>query len=184
MSTSTQLMTAEELLKLPSGQYRYELINGELITMSPAGHDHGRISVRLSSPLAQFVWDNELGEVFSSDTGFQLTSDPDTVLAPDISFVSKERVQKVGRSHGYWPGGPDLAIEVLSPEQGATYIKKRVAQWLSFNTKEVWIIDPRRSTVTVHNAHGIVVTLTIDKFLDGREIVPGFRFPVKKLFEL
>ena len=184
MSTSTQLMTAEELIRLPSGQYRYELINGELITMSPAGHDHGRISVRLTAPLAQFVWDNDLGEVFSSDTGFQLSSKPDTVLAPDVSFIRKDRVQKVGRSQGYWLGPPDLAVEVLSPEQRDAYIKKRVAQWLSFGTKEVWIINPRTSTLTVHSPQGIVVTLTNDEFLDGREIVPGFRFSIKRLFDL
>src|SRR5262245_11124720 len=184
MSTSTQLLTAEELLRLPSGQFRYELINGELITMSPAGHDHGRISIRLSSPLAQFVWENDLGEVFSSDTGFQLSSNPDTVLAPDVSFVSKDRVQRVGRSQGYWLGPPDLAVEGLSPDQGAAYIKKRVAQWLSFGTKEVWIINPRPSTLTVHGPQGIDLTLSNDECLDEREIVPGFRFAVKRLFAL
>ena len=184
MSTSTQLMTAEELIQLPRGQYRYELINGELITISPAGYDHGRISIRLSSPLAQFVWENDLGEVFSSDTGFQLSSKPDTVLAPDVSFIGRDRVQKVGRSQGYWLGPPDLAVEVLSPEQRDAYIKKRVAQWLSFGTKEVWIINPRTSTLTVHSPQGIVVTLTNDEFLDGREIVPGFRFSIKRLFDL
>ena len=184
MSTSTQLMTAEELIRLPGGQYRYELINGELITMSPAGHDHGRISIRLSSPLAQFVWENDLGEVFSSGTGFQLSSKPDTVLAPDVSFIRKDRVQKVGRSQGYWLGPPDLAVEVLSPEQRDAYIEKRVAQWLSFGTKEVWIINPRTSTLTVHSPQGIVVTLTNDEFLDEREIVPGFRFSIKRLFDL
>ena len=184
MSTSTQLMTAEELLLLPSGQFRYELVNGELITMSPAGHDHGRISIRLSSPLAQFVWENDLGEVFSSDTGFQLSSSPDTVLAPDVSFVSKDRVQRVGRSQGYWLGPPDLAVEVLSPDQATSYVKKRVAQWLSFGTKEAWVINPMTSTLTVHSPQGIVVTLSNDEFLDGRDIVPGFRFAVERLFEL
>src|SRR4029078_10169133 len=94
MSTPTALMTADELLRLPRGQFRYELINGELKTMSPSGHTHGRIIVRLSSPLAQFVWDNDLGEVFGAETGFKLSSNPDTVLAPDVSFVSKGRVNE------------------------------------------------------------------------------------------
>jgi Uma2 family endonuclease len=184
MSTSTQLMTAEELLLLPSGQYRYELINGELKTMSPAGHDHGRISVRLTAPLAQFVWDNNLGEVFSSDTGFQLTSDPDTVLAADVSFVTKERVLKVGRSRGYWQGPPDLAVEVLSPSEGRAYLAKRVSQWLSFGVRQLWIVDPKTSTVSIYKPGDVTVTLAANEFLDGGDLLPGFSLAVKRVFEL
>jgi len=88
MSTSTATMTAEELLMLPRGEHRYELINGELKTMSPSSHEHGRVAMRIAAPLAAFVWKNELGEVFGAETGFRLTSSPDTVLALDVAFVS------------------------------------------------------------------------------------------------
>src|SRR5919106_3621178 len=93
-ATSTALMTAEELMELPDDDLRHELINGELITMPLPGIPHGRIAARLSAPLTQFVLDHDLGEVFITDSGFQLTWNPDTVVGPDISFISKERLEQ------------------------------------------------------------------------------------------
>src|SRR5829696_2282196 len=113
-TTSTALMTAEELIQLPRGYYRAELVNGELIKMPLPGLPHGRIALRLSVPLAQFVWEHGLGEVYN-EIGFKLTSNPDTVLGPDVCFISKQRLEEIGDVTGYWQGPPDLAVEVLSP---------------------------------------------------------------------
>ena len=176
-------MTAAELIRLPSGQFRYELINGELKTMSPSGHTHGRISVRLTVPLAQFVWDNNLGEVFGAETGFLLTTNPDTVLAPDVSFIRKERATEARKTTGYWPGPPDLAVEVLSPSERPTAVKTKVSEWLEFGAKEVWVVDPKTCTVTIQSKSENRV-LTEDEDIEGRELIPGFHIPVKRLFEL
>ncbi|HKR21244.1 MAG TPA: Uma2 family endonuclease, partial [Pyrinomonadaceae bacterium] len=97
----TPLMTAEELMKLPHGEgLQYELIDGELQTMPTAGFPHGRVANRIATPLSQFIWDHELGEVFTGDIGFQLSYDPDTVLAPDVSFFLKERLEQIGDPKG------------------------------------------------------------------------------------
>ena len=91
MSTDLQLMTADELLALPRGEFRYELVKGELKKMSPAGHNHGRVIIRLTAPLAVHVRKYRLGTVYAAETGFKLTTNPDTVLAPDIAFIVKQQ---------------------------------------------------------------------------------------------
>jgi Uma2 family endonuclease len=184
MSTSTALMTAEELLRLPRGRFRYELINGELKTMSPTGHNHGRITVRLTAPLARFVWENRFGEVYAAETGFKLTSNPDTVLAPDISFVCQQRVEEVGETRGYFPGAPDLAVEVLSPSDNAAEVETKVSQWLGYGTKQVWVVIPKQRIVQVHQSPTNFATFTELDYLDGDDILPGFRIALAELFEL
>jgi Uma2 family endonuclease len=183
MSTSTTaLMTAEELLKLPSGQHRYELINGELKTMSPAGHNHGRITMRIASPLAQFVWKHKLGEVFAAETGFKLSSNPDTVLAPDVSFIREERAKDLRKSKGYWPGPPDLAVEVISPSEHKTEVTAKVNQWLHFGVKVVWIVDLKHENITVYRLANDLETLNNQEELTAEDLLPGFRIRISDVF--
>ena len=182
MSTVAKQMTAEELLRLPRGQFKYELVNGELITMSPTGHVHGRVTVRLTIALGQYVLKKKLGELYAAETGFKLASNPDTVLAPDIAFVSSERIANV-TSEGYWPGPPDLAIEVLSPGDRTGKVRTKVERWLAGGTRVVWIVDPKLSRVSIHYSGADVVTLSISDTLDGGDVVPGFQMPVAEIFE-
>jgi Uma2 family endonuclease len=184
MSTTTQLMTAEELLTIPDDGLRYELVEGELRRMSPAGHNHGRIAMRLSIPLGKFIADNNLGEVYAAETGFKLGSNPDTVRAPDVSFIRQERVEQVGDTEGYWPGAPDLAVEVNSPGDRVGEVEEKVQGWLNAGARLVWVISPKLRVVTVYRSLTDIVTLTEKDTLDGGEVVPGFQFPVAELFAL
>ena len=107
-------MTADELLRLPSDGYRYELVQGVLKKMAPAGEQHGELAMALGWRLAQFVSERGLGKVYAAETGFKLCSDPDTVRAPDAAFVSRARMG-APPARGYRGGPPDLAVEVVSP---------------------------------------------------------------------
>lgn len=182
MSATTQTMTAEELLKLPRGQFRYELVNGELRQMSPAGQNHGKIAARLTIALGRHVEENDLGEVFAAETGFKLREKPDTVRGPDVGFVARARAEKVGESKGYFPGAPDLAVEVLSPDDTVREVEEKVAEWLEYGTRLVWVVSPKLHAVTVYRSLTDIQTLTENDTLDGEVVIPGFSYSVSKLF--
>jgi Uma2 family endonuclease len=182
MSATTQLTTAEELLKLPRGRFRYELVRGELRQMAPSGYEHGRVAARLTMALGLYVEEQDLGEVCAAETGFKLESDPDTVLAPDAAFIGRERADEVGRERGYGAGAPDLAAEVVSPNDRVGEVEQKVEQWLGCGVKLVWVVSPKLRTVTVYRSLTDVRMLTEKDDLDGENVVPGFRYPVAKLF--
>ena len=98
MTVDQKLMTANDLLRLPRGRARHDLVRGELRTMPPGGWDHGREGTDITVSLANHVGAHELGSVVGGDTGFLLTTAPDTVRAPDVAFVRRERVPARGRS--------------------------------------------------------------------------------------
>ena len=182
MSTTTQLITAEELLRLPDSPYRHELVKGELITMSLPGEEHGAVIMNIAAPLAQYVKTNDLGLVYGAETGFQIERNPDTVLGADTAFVRKDRVEKDGISKGYRFGAPDLVVEVISPSDNMKKVERKVQQWLSGGARIVWTVDPKTRTVTVYEGPDPVTVLGEADDLTGADVVPGFRLPVAEIF--
>ena len=183
MATTTTLMTAAELLAMPDdGFHRYELVNGELITMPPAGGEHGAIGIRAAVRIGVFVEQNDLGVIFNSDTGFIVETDPDTIRAPDVSFLRKENIPPDGIPKGFIPGAPDLAIEVISPSDSYTEVAEKVAQLLEAGTQLVVLIDPRTRTIALHHHDGAIDRLTEADTLTFSEVLPGFECPIGELF--
>jgi Uma2 family endonuclease len=179
-TTTTHLMTAEELFRLEDdGYHRYELIKGELLTMSPPGAQHGFAIGNLAGQLYIHITANKLGHVYVGDTGFKLEINPDTVLAPDIGFIARERAGTPSPS--YHEGPPDLAIEVRSQWDRKSKIDRKTALWLELGAKAVWNVDPRKRTVEVVHADGQRWLFhENDELVD--DTVPGFRVAVSKIF--
>jgi Uma2 family endonuclease len=175
-------MTADDLLHLPDDGFRYELVRGYLQKMAPAGSNHGAIAMNLAGPLHQYVRANRLGKVYAAETGFLIARNPDTVRAPDSAFVRQERVERTGDVPGFWPGAPDLVVEVVSPGDLYTEITEKVADWLAAGTQLVIIVDPRRQTLAIHRSPTEMQTLTINDTLDGDPVVPGWTLPVRDVF--
>jgi Uma2 family endonuclease len=182
MSATTQTMTADELFMMKDDGFRYDLVKGELRKISPAGSEHGAVIMRLAGALAPYVEENDLGEVFAAETGFKLASNPDTVLGPDLAFGSNEKIPPTGIPVKFWPGAPDLAVEVVSPGNTRHEIEEKIEQYLAAGVLLVWIISPKHRTVVVHRANTEPATLSESDTLDGQNVVPGFRYDIVRLF--
>ena len=180
--TISKLVTAEELLHMPDDGWRYELLEGRLVKMAPAGRVHGKYAMRLGWRMAQHVEAHQLGEVSAAETGFILATDPDTVRAPDAAFVSRERIEGVEEGPGYWPIAPDLAVEVISPNDTYTEVESKVFQWLDAGTRAVVVVDSRRKSATVYCSRSDITVLMGDDVLEVEDIIPGWRLPLGELF--
>ena len=181
MSTILQHMTADELADTP-GLGRCELIRGELVHMSPAGGEHGWTIAKLTAKLVVFVEQHRLGFVFGAETGFVIERDPDTVRAPDVSFVRSGRIT-TRPTRKFLPFAPDLAVEVISPSDSSTKVSAKAEQWLRCGTTTVWLIDPVRDSAAVCVLEDDVFVLRAVTELADAELLPGFVLPVKSLFE-
>jgi Uma2 family endonuclease len=181
MSTTAPSITTADQLLAAGDIGRCELIRGELRMMTPAGWDHGVIAGELFRVLSSYVQRRKLGRVSAAETGFRLAGD--TVLAPDVGFVRKARVPR--RAHpAYFRGAPDLAAEVLSPDDRSSEVLEKVREWLLAGCALVWVLDPRSRTVTVHRKAGPPDVFSSAQMLDGEDVVPGFRVRIGRLFDL
>lgn len=177
-----QRMTADELLRLPADGMRHELVQGEMTTMAPAGAEHGFIAAELAASLSGYARRHDLGRVFAAETGFRIASDPDTVRAPDVAFVSASRLAETGIPRGFWPGAPDLAVEVLSPSDSYAEMEAKVYDWLDAGAQMVWIVNPKTRSITTYDAKGEVRVFRAKDTLDGAEVLPGWRITVGEVF--
>ena len=182
MAGVRQQVSADELLRMPDDGFRYELVRGELRQMDPAGSAHGRKAVRITWRLAQHVDENRLGTVYAAETRVKLATDPDTVRAPDVAFVSRARVEAIGEVEGFWPEAPDLAIEVISPGDSYSDVEEKVFDWLDAGTKMVVVINPRQRSATVYKSQSDITVLAEADVLAGEDVVPGFELAVREIF--
>ena len=174
------LWTIETYVRLPDDGQRHELEAGMLVAEPRPFPRHARIQAELTGILREFVQEQGLGVVLT-ETGYVLSRDPDTLRGPDVSFVRGERydVKEAGRS--FIRGGPDLAVEILSPSNRPGEIRAKVAEYLASGTRLVWVVDPEHESVTTYRSIFGPRRIERDGILDGEDVLPGLSIPAAEL---
>lgn len=171
MPAYSRVATEIDLLRTPKDGRKYELVRGEIV-MSPAGFRHGAICVRLAARLHGFVCERRLGDVVDSSTGFRMPGG--NVRCPDVAFVAAGRLEADPLTEGFSPIPPDLAVEVLSPDDRSQQVLDKVGEYLDAGVRLVWVIDPASRSATRYRSLTDVRVLTADDELDGEDVLPGF----------
>jgi Uma2 family endonuclease len=171
-STTHPKATEADLLNAPEDGRKYELVDGELV-VSPAGSRHGAVCIKLSTRLATFIEPRRLGHLFDSSTGFRMPNG--NVRLPDVAFVARGRFEGDKVPEGFSPVPPDLAVEVLSPDDRPRHVLDKVGEYLDAGVPLVWVLDPKTRTATIHRSLSSVRTVAESGDLDGEDVLPGFR---------
>jgi Uma2 family endonuclease len=172
------VVTDEALFRLPRDGRKYELVDGE-VRVSPAGLRHEEIVVRLIARLLEAVSPSGLGKVFGSSAGYRLPGG--NVRSPDVSFVAVGRLPGGASPEGFGELASDLAVEVLSPQDGAREILDKVGEYLAAGVRLVWVIDPATRRATAHRSLTEVREIGEDGRLDGEDVLTGFSCPLADL---
>jgi Uma2 family endonuclease len=174
--------TERDLLALMRRTGRlYELVEGVLVEKT-VGYREGSLGIWLARLIGPYLDKNDLGDLAGADATMRLMKG--LVRLPDVSFTRWEK----------FPGGklpeepipdlvPDLAVEILSKNNTAGEMKRKLKEYFLTGTSLVWIIDPKKRTVTVHTAPDVSTALTEADTLDGGAVLPGFSLAVKRIFE-
>ena len=183
MLTQTRLITANEFLEWPDEPgMRQELIRGEVVTMSLAGGRHGKVAMEIGGLIWLHVRTFKLGDTYAAETGFIVKHNPDTVRGADAAFVRKERLATIAKPEKQLPFAPDLAVEVVSPNDEDDEVEEKAQMWLRAGSLLVWIVDPENRTVKVYRPDADPVTLREDQEIDGGDVIPGFHCRVADFF--
>jgi Uma2 family endonuclease len=158
-------MSADELLALPDDGRRHEIVAGLVVSEPPASFRRGDTAAEVLTCLSEYVRPRDLGRVVSTETGFLLARDPDTVRAPDVAFVSRSTIERAGAFRGYFPEPPDLAVEVLSPSERPADVHAKIGDYLAAGSRLVWVIDPSNRRVRVHRS--LLQPTTLDENASG-----------------
>lgn len=167
-------MTAEQLFQYRHEPYQQELIDGILYEMEPPGAEHCVVATNIGYDLVRHVRDTDLGIAGAAEVGFLLSSDPDTVRAPDVFFISRERMPADGIPKGYWSGPPDLAVEVVSPNDRRREVEAKARAWLAAGASAAMVVDPPTRTATIFRSQEDAVVLHGDQRLELEDVVPGW----------
>lgn len=173
------LLTGEDLLEMgdigPA-----ELIEGELIRISPTQAEHGMLEALLTATLYTFVARRQLGWVVSGEVGFYTRRSPDTVRAVDVAFISHTR--QPNRPSAFLTAAPELVVEIVSPSDRWDSIRRKIAEYFAVGVERVWVVEPAARKVLVFRAVTEFSELSEGDVLRGEGVLRGFELPLAELF--
>jgi Uma2 family endonuclease len=183
-TVAQKLITADEFFRMPepADGSKQELVHGEIVTMPPTGYRHGDVQLAIGSILRKYVKENTLGTV-TVESGVRTERDPDSVRGPDVSFWSAERIPLSEKPVGYPDVAADLCVEVVSPSDRISHLRKKAAEYLNCGVRMVWIADPEDQTVTIYRQPGEGRVLSDDAEITGEDVLPGFRCRIGEFFK-
>ena len=181
MATTTKLLTAEDLMRMPTDE-PWELWEGVLRKVPGAGGVASGLASWIAALLSYFVRPRNLGWVTGADGTYIILSDPQTIVVPDAAFVRWDRLPGRVVPEGYIPVPPDLAVEVISPSDEPRKMAEKRELYRKAGVPLVWWVDPKRRTVAVYRQGSLVAELGEGDALDGEDVLPGLRLPVAELF--
>lgn len=181
MSVATRLLTAEEFFALPGSRHQ-ELVQGEIVEVMPPGRKHGKLAFRIGKLLDRWADQGHDGEI-GVEAGFILGRNPDFVRSPDVYYVRAERLPAGDVADGFWMITPDLAVEVVSPDDTAEKVRAKEREYLAAGTAAVWVVYPSTREVIVHTPDGLARTYGPDTTLESPAL-PGFSCAVNDIFAL
>lgn len=182
ITTDKSHFTPEDLLTLPNGK-DYELVNGELVERN-MGWNSSYVGGRLHHKLSGFCDAHKVGLVAPGDASYQcFASASEKVRRLDVSFLRKNRVPPKAQREGHCRVHPDMAAEVISPNDSYVDVEEKVREYLEAGVRLVWVINPEHRTVRIHRADGTITDLGVNDELTGEDVIPGFRMRVGELFE-
>ena len=179
---ATRPTTREDLERMGSAGERMELIDDELREKAGVSQRHGEIEAQIFSPLSVHILSNKLGRIYPSDTQFTVSRNPDKILIPDLAFVRADRLPPEGERWRIAGHAPDLAVEVISPNDSYDEVVEKVELYQQAGVPLVWLVHPRRKSVVVYPLGQPPRTLFETDILDGGEVLPGFALPVAEIF--
>ncbi len=171
-------MAVTEIFLEPEKEY--EIVNGQPEEKDMAGARHSRIGTRLIGRLQPFVETHELGEIYGPDATFTIGTNH---RLPDVSFVAAARIPPEGDPEGIWEIAPDLAVEVVSPNDIWEKVHGKVLEYFTAGVKQVWLVSPEYKNVFVFDSPTHTTILSESDDLLSEQLLPSFRCPVSDLFK-
>ncbi len=179
--THTQPLTGTELAAMQDIGL-CDLVDGEIVSMTPPGFDHGEIELNIASEIRAFVRAHNLGRVSGGEAGIYTARNPDTVRGVDVMFISHERYTRRTINLTFLDVAPDLVVEILSPGNSLSETLQKLREYFAIGVRLVWLVDPPVQSVYAYRALTDMREFTAEDDLSGEDVLPGFSLRVASLF--